>query len=170
MTSKKNSGSSSGTIANYVKAARSFFSYLLGKHYYALDTSHIKLPKIQHRERRVPTDADIAKLIAHLEDAEDTVSFYLLVDCGIRVHELATIQIEKVNFDDSSIEILGKGGKMRTVYFSETTGKHLRAFVNERKSGYLFQPKRSDGSKNFAVTATSRIDLRKYAREPEYKE
>lgn len=68
---------------------------------------------------------------------------------GFKVHELATIRIEKINFDDSSIEILGKGGKMRTVYFSGTTGKYLRAFTNERKSGYLFTPKRSDAAKEF---------------------
>ena len=146
LSRKQEAGYYSGTIANYVKAFRSFFGYLFTKGLYDFDSGCLKLPKIHHKERRLPTDEDIRRLLSALERVEDNIAFLLLVDCGIRVHELATIKIKNISFDEASIFISGKGGKTRTVYLSEMTRNHLREYVKTCQSEYLFPSTRADAT------------------------
>ena len=144
LAKKQQSGACSGTIANYVKAFRSFFAYLNSNGLYRFDLNRLKLPKIKYRERRVPKDDEIARLLYSLNDAEDAIAFLLLVDCGVRVHELVTIKLDAIDFSDASIAIKGKSDKTRTVYLSETTLKYLRIYVQSIKSEYLFPSTRVD--------------------------
>jgi site-specific recombinase XerD len=144
LAKKLESGTSSGTLANYVKAFRSFFGYLFDNELYRLNPRRLKLPKIQYQERRVPKDEEIDKLIHSLNNAEDAIALLLLLDCGVRIHELATIKISNIDFNDASILINGKGGKIRTVYLSETSLKYLRVYVELINSEYLFPSTRAD--------------------------
>jgi len=144
LANKQEFGACSGTIANYVKAYRSFFGYLFDHGLYNLDPYCLKLPRVRNKERRIPSNEDITKLLSVLDRAEDTVAVLLLVDCGLRVHELATIKLNNINFDDASILINGKGGKTRTVYLSDTTVDHLQAYVQTLNGEYLFPSARAD--------------------------
>jgi site-specific recombinase XerD len=98
------------------------------------------------RERRVPTDEEIRELFRVVNDNEDRVGLLLLVDCGLRVTELATIKLKNINLQDASIMIKGKAGKMRTVYLSRTSVKHLQDYVNKIHGEYLFPANRSDAN------------------------
>jgi integrase/recombinase XerD len=144
LTRKQELGSCSGTIANYIKAYRSFFGYLFERGLYNFNPSCLKLPKIRHKERRVPSDEDVSKLLSVVHNTKDKVALLLLVDTGIRVTELASIKLKNIDFDDASIIINGKGSKVRTVYLSETTVKYLRKYVKTIKSEYLFPSTRAD--------------------------
>lgn len=144
LSKKQQSGYSSDTIANYVKAFRSFFGCLFDNGLYNFAPHCLKLPKVRNRERRVPKDEDIAKIMGVLNRKEDLVAFLLLIDCGLRIHELATIKVQNINFEDASILINGKGGKTRTVYLSETTVEHLRAYIKALDGEYLFPSNRAD--------------------------
>ena len=134
----------SGTIANYVKAFRSFFDYLYNKDWYNIDPRCLPLPKVRNKERTVPSDEDVAQLLSVVNNAEDKIAILLLVDTGIRVQELATIKLKNINLNGSSILINGKGGKTRTIYLSETTVEHLRTYVQTLNSEYLFPSTRAD--------------------------
>jgi len=144
LSKKQESGYYSGTIANYVKAFRSFFGYLFTRGLYDLDPSCLSLPKIRHKEKHIPRDEEIAKLLSVPDRAEDIVALLLLIDCGIRIHELTTIKIKNINLDDTSILINGKGDKARTVYLSETTVSHLRSYIQTCEGEYLFPSTRAD--------------------------
>ena len=111
---------------------------------YNLDYQRLKIPKIKYRERRVPTDEEVRKLFQELDNDEDRVALLLLVDCGLRVTELAIIKLKNINLQDSNILINGKGGKTRTVYLSEKSVKHLRDYVSKLHGEYLFPVNRSD--------------------------
>jgi integrase/recombinase XerD len=144
LANMQRAGTSTGTIANYVKAFRSFFNYLYENRLYDYDASRLKQPKIKYQERRVPKDDDVAALMRMLNTAEDTIALLLLIDCGIRITELATIKIDDIDFNESSILIHGKGGKTRIVYISEPVVKQLRHYVGTLKSDQLFPSTRSD--------------------------
>jgi integrase/recombinase XerC len=144
LVKKQEFGAMSGTIANYVKAFRSFFGYLCDKGLYNLDPRCLPLPEVRNREKRVPSDEDVTKLLSVVTESEGKIALLLLVDCGIRIHELATIEVKNINFNDTSILINGKGGKLRTVYLSETTVEHLRAYIQTLKGEYLFPSTRAD--------------------------
>jgi integrase/recombinase XerD len=111
---------------------------------YDLDARKLKLPKIKYRERRVPKDEEIDKLIRSLNNAEDAIALLLLIDCGVRIHELVTIKIDNIDFNDASILVNGKSSKIRTVYLSENTVKYLRVYVQTIKGEYLFPSTRAD--------------------------
>ena len=129
LAKKQEFGACSGTIANYVKAYRSFFCYLFERGLCQFDPRCLKLPKIRHKERRVPSDEDVAKLLGVVHNPEDKLALLLLVDTGIRVTELASIKLKNINLGDASIVVNGKGDKTRVVYLSESTIEHLRAYV-----------------------------------------
>jgi len=111
---------------------------------YDFDPGSLSLPKIHHKERRVPTDEEIARFLSVIDKTEDTIAFLLLVDCGVRIHELATIKLKNINLDEAVILVNGKGNKMRTVYLSEMTINHLREYIKVCKCEYLFPSTRAD--------------------------
>jgi site-specific recombinase XerD len=149
LTEKQQTGSLSGTIANYVKAYRSFFRYLFDRGLYDIDPSWFKLPKIHYRERRVPTSDAISRIMNVTASKEDELIFMLFLDCGIRVTELASIKLKNINLTDASIMINGKGGKDRIVYLSEATVGSLRAYVSYIKGEYLFPVTRVDAKTGY---------------------
>jgi site-specific recombinase XerD len=136
----------SGTIANYVKEYRNFFGYLFTNGLYDLDYQRLKIPRIKYRERRVPTDEEVKKLFQVIDNDEDKLALLLLVDCGLRVTELATIKLKSINLDDASIVINGKGAKIRTVYLSETSVRHIKEYTSKLNGEYLFPVNRSDSN------------------------
>jgi site-specific recombinase XerD len=141
---KQQSGYMSGTIANYVKAYRSFFGFLFNNGLYNLDYQRLKIPKIKYRERRVPTDEEVKKLFQVVDNDEDKLALLILVDCGLRVTELASIKLKNINLDDASILINGKGAKIRTVYLSETSVRYIQEYTSKLNGEYLFPVNRSD--------------------------
>ena len=143
---KQQAGYMSGTIANYVKAYRSFFGYLLTNGLYDLDYQRLKLPKITYRERRVPTAEEVRRLFQAVDNDEDRLALLLLVDCGMRITELATIKLKNINLEDASILINGKGGKTRTVYLSDKSVEFLQGYINQLNGEYLFPVNRSDAN------------------------
>jgi len=167
LAKKQEFGAMSGTIANYVKAFRSFFGYLYNKGLYNIDPHCLPLPKVRNRERTVPSDEDVAKLLSVVNNAEDKIALLLLVDTGIRVQELATIKLKNINFSDASIIINGKGGKTRTVCLSETTVEHLRAYVQTLNSEYLFPSTRADARSSYRNRTYFECRLRELCRQAE---
>lgn len=139
----------SGTIANYVKAFRSFFGYLFDKGLYNFDPRCLPLPKVRNRERSVPSDEDVSKLLSVVHSDEDRLALSLLIDCGLRIQELVTIKLKNIDLNDKSILINGKGGKTRTVYLSETTVEHLHAYVPTLNGEYLFPSSRADARSSY---------------------
>jgi site-specific recombinase XerD len=144
LSQKQRSRFLSGTIANYIKSFRSFFGYLYNAGLYDLDYRCLRLPKIKYRERRVPIEEQVGKLFRILENNGDKLIFMLLLDCGIRVTELASIKLKNINLTDASIMINGKSGKDRIVYISEATISALGTYISHIKGEYLFPVTRAD--------------------------
>ena len=111
---------------------------------YSFNPLCLKLPRIRYKERRIPKNEEITRLISAVNSPEDKLALLLLIDCGIRVSELATIKLNNINFSEASILINGKGGKSRTVYLSEPTLEQLRAYVAKLDDEYLFRVNRAD--------------------------
>lgn len=63
----------------------------------------------------------------------DRTILLVLYDTGVRASELCSINLEDINFVDSSILIRqGKGRKPRFVFFGKSTRKQLRRWINIR--------------------------------------
>ncbi len=64
----------------------------------------------------------------------------LFLSSGIRVSELINIKLIDINFKANSIQIIGKGNKERTAYFSNYCKEKLLTYIKTRtdNSPYLF--------------------------------
>lgn len=63
----------------------------------------------------------------------DIAMVNFMVDSGVRVSELCSINLEDVDFVNQKCKVLGKGNKERYVFFSARTKVRLQEYFNTRK-------------------------------------
>jgi len=77
-------------------------------------------------------DAVLAKCGRDFGGARDRAMVTMLLDCGLRVSELAGLDLDDVDWTDGTLLVLGKGGKERVVPFGHTTRQALTAYIARR--------------------------------------
>lgn len=137
---KAQSGLAASTQTRYLVALRALLVYFHEKDIPSLPTEKIKLPK--ERERAVKfLDLDrIEKLLAAPNAASapglrDRAILETLFSTGMRVAELTALdrkQLAAVDKKDFELSIIGKGGRVRTVYFSERSLSWLKKYLTSR--------------------------------------
>ena len=120
------------TIARKLSTVRSFF-YFLEKRGFGMDNpaADIPTPKLgRYIPNYLPVD-DMFRLLEGPDRAKplglrDLAILEVLYSCGIRVSELAGLNLSSVDFDQRLVKVLGKGNKERIV----PIGRHaLKAIV-----------------------------------------
>jgi len=126
----------------YLIALRSLLEFFVEKKIAALSPSSIKLAKdksdkeikflkLDQLERLLMTPDTNTKI-----GLRDRVILETLFSTGLRVAELASLNMDQIRIDDKTKElevaVVGKGSKVRTVYFSERTIEWLRKYLNKR--------------------------------------
>lgn len=126
----------------YLIALRSLLEFFVEKNIASLPPSKVKLAK-----DKADKEIKFLKLeeLSRLLDSPDTTNIIGLRDkailetlfsTGLRVAELAALnrdQIKIKEISDIETAIIGKGGKIRTVYFSKRAVKALQAYLEARK-------------------------------------
>ncbi|MDY6790255.1 MAG: site-specific tyrosine recombinase/integron integrase [Thermodesulfobacteriota bacterium] len=147
------------TIARKLSAIRSFFIYLV-KHGYLTDSpaDSILSPK---QEKAIPaylTVDDMFRLLDSINDdslpgLRNRAIFETIYSCGIRVSELAGLNLFDVDTDSRVIRVLGKGNKQRIVPIGQKAIDAIKDYRNRLetesgircdKNGPLFLNKYSD--------------------------
>ena len=92
----------------------------------------------------LPIDESDALLDAEAGTRRDRAIVELLYASGLRVSELAGLDLDDVDPDASTVRVLGKGRKERIVPFGEAAARALEAYRAERGDtpGPLFQNRR----------------------------
>lgn len=151
LTILKDKGLKERTLARKRAALSSYFGYLTNNKIvdYNPVLAAIKV-KIHQSDEVVHIDIDEQiKLLKSVEMGDDLTPkqqiyhdryklrdyaiILLLLDTGIRVSELHGINIEDVDFENSSVIIVRKGGNVQTIYFSDETGMVLEQYIDVRK-------------------------------------
>lgn len=70
-----------------------------------------------------------------MKGLRDAAIFALGVGAGLRRNELATICHSKINYQEHSIRLIGKGNKERIVYLSDAVWVRLEQWLHCRKEG-----------------------------------
>lgn len=125
------------SIQTHINTLRSFFAWLeLEDQIRKNPMRRIKSLKIDRMEARRPLEPE------ELERLRDGCSGYreralveFLASSGCRLSELLGIRVEQVDWQRRSVQVLGKGGKRRTVYFSVRAGLMLREYLARRRGG-----------------------------------
>lgn len=142
-----NSNYKSSSINRILSSLKNYYEYLEYKH--LIEYNPLKDLNRPKKEKRLPNfinNNDYEEIIKKSLERTDfigrrnTLLLELLYSSGIRISEALNIKIKDINMSDKSIRILGKGSKMRIVYFGEYAKEYLEEYLKVRNSSleYLF--------------------------------
>ncbi len=129
------------SVNRKISSLRHFFQFLLKEKIVELNPlADISLRKA---EQKVPLFLNFDEIYALLQPDEaeknlekkyrDNAIIELLYAAGLRVSELISLDVEDVNFEESYIKILGKGGKERIVIINQFSANKIKKYIGLRK-------------------------------------
>jgi len=127
------------TAANRYGGLRAYFKWALEEgEIKESPMAHMEPPKVPEQPPPILTDADILRLFkvcsgTSFEARRDTAIIRLLLDTGARRAELANLTVEDVNFEQDTIRVLGKGGRVRFVPFGRKAARDLDRYLRARE-------------------------------------
>ena len=132
-------GQSRATAARKLAAIRTFLRYLRREG--AIDTDPGGLVATPKREVRMPahlSEDEMTKMLDAPDDEQplgrrDHAILELFYASGLRVSELAGLDLADVNLSGRMVRVLGKGGKERLVPFNGATETAIRAWLKDRE-------------------------------------
>ncbi len=132
-------GQSRATAARKLAAIRTFLRYLRREGVIDSDAgSLIATPK---REVRMPahlSEHEMAQMLDAPDEEQplgrrDQAILELFYASGLRLSELAGLDIDDVNLSGRMVRVRGKGGKPRLVPFNGASAKAIRAWLQDRE-------------------------------------
>ena len=139
------------TQSYYLIAVRNLLNYLTEKDITSLPAKKIKLPKLTDKDKAIKflKFEQIEKLlnmpdISTISGLRDRAILEVLFSTGMRVSELTSLNInlfDKNNllnkkFNNLELSITGKGGRIRTIYFSNQSLGWLSDYLKTRNDLY----------------------------------
>jgi len=120
------------TVNAYYRSLYTFFNWLVAEAFIDQNPMrNIKPPKVPKIVIKPFSAQDIERLLLLCSgntflDIRNRAIILLFMDTGMRLGELASIQLKDINFDNETIKVMGKGAKERIVRMGKTT---QRAFL-----------------------------------------
>jgi integrase/recombinase XerC len=125
------------SIARRLSAIRSFYRYLVREEILTISpVQETSSPKLDKRLPSFLTADEMTRLLAAPDTTNpngqrDRAFLELLYASGLRVSELAGLNLEQVDMDSREIRVMGKGSKERMVLMGEPAANALTAYLNE---------------------------------------
>jgi len=147
-------GLSSASAARKLAAARTFLRYLRREG--LVDDDPGSLVPTPKRDVRMPvhlSEEEMTRLVGAPSHGDalgrrDRAILELFYASGLRLSELAGLDVDDVNLSAQMVRTLGKGGKERLVPFNRSAAKALRDYLKDRellmKTGPRTRGRRSD--------------------------
>ena len=127
----------------YLIALRSLLNYFADRDILSLPSEKIKLARDKEdRQVRFLTLEQLQRLFDApnadtFQGLRDRVILETFFSTGMRISELVALNIEQINIklgtEELELTITGKGGRIRTVYFSARTLEWIQRYLKERK-------------------------------------
>lgn len=131
---------SASSIHQYDSALSSFYHYLIVQDLIeANPMDKIDRPRIKDRELRYLRHKEVMDFIASLKNPRDALLVRTIYATGMRVSEICSMDIEHIDFNEGTIRVRGKGGKIRMVFCDSDTLSEIKEFVCEKTSGFVFE-------------------------------
>ena len=131
------------TKARKLSSIKSFYKFLtVKKNYFESNPCvNIETPKKKKQlPKHLSVDESLSLLNAVKNDAEsktverDFAILTLFLNCGMRLSELAGIDISDISDDFRSMRVVGKGSKERIIYLNDACRDALSAYLPKRIS------------------------------------
>lgn len=125
----------------FMIALRSFLKYLTKNDIQTLSPEKVELGDVEDSPLKVLESSDLEQLIAapdlsSPDGLRDRAILETLFSTGLRVSELASLNRDTVNFERKEFPIIGKGGKERIVFLSDSACETILKSLEVRKDSY----------------------------------
>ena len=131
------------SIARKLAAIRAFFKFLTRERLITEDpAASVSTPKLEKKLPRIMTEEEMNTFLDRVADAAQTGDPAILRDrsilemlyaSGLRVSELAGLDLRSVNFGDAFVLVRGKGDKERIVPFGSKAKGAMEAYLPVRE-------------------------------------
>ncbi|MBR3250610.1 MAG: tyrosine-type recombinase/integrase [Erysipelotrichaceae bacterium] len=132
---------SSSYKARNISSLRSFYRFCFRHQLIEKDMADLmEMPRVKNTERFALDSSQIQRLLKAVDEhggshaLRDRCLITLLFSTGIRVSELAGIDISDVDFFNASIVITRKGGDQDITYFPQHVEELLAEYIDTRKT------------------------------------
>lgn len=132
-------GLAARSIQRCLSAARSFYRYLLREGY--VDTNPVTSVSAPKSAKRLPGNLDADRMSRLLDIkgkgplvARDRAILELFYSSGLRLAELAGLNLMDLDLQDAVVRVTGKGSKERVVPVGKKACEALRGWRHERQS------------------------------------
>ena len=129
------------TLHRILSSLSSFYRYLYAQSVIESNPlPAVDRPRIKEKELKYLKHNQVMRLLESIPDTDprDRLIIRLIYATGVRVSELCGITLSDIDFDDYTIRVLGKGGKIRMVFVDDDTLEEIQAFIGGRIDGPLF--------------------------------
>jgi site-specific recombinase XerD len=127
------------TLHRMISTLTSFYRFLYTQGALASNPLFgIERPRIKEQELRYLKHSQVLRLIASIPDTKEKLIVRTIYATGVRISELCNMNIEDIDFEEQTIRIKGKGGKIRTVFVDPETLREMEPFIGNRIEGPLF--------------------------------
>jgi len=126
------------TVARKISSLRSFFAWMKrAGHVRSNPASDVSSPRQERKIPRFLDEKDIRRLMECPDDstplgARDRAILEVLYATGIRVSELAGLDLHDLHRSDDELKVMGKGSKERWVFFGRGARRALDKYMAQR--------------------------------------
>jgi len=150
----------------HILAIRAFLRFLAFRGVGCLSPEKVSVAKTGDREITFLNSEELQSILESpnteiLQGLRDRAILELLFSTGLRVSELASLNIEDINFERGEIAILGKGKKLRVVFISQNALYWLDQYIKNR--GFLSKDQEAE-EPLFLSNKESRLTVRSIER------
>ncbi len=133
-------GATLQTNYRYLGVLRRFYDFLnLGGLVSYVAPRMVRMKAVKRLDLPWLTETQVNRLIAATQTKRERALLEFAYSTGCRMRETAQLKVEDINFESRSVRILGKFGKTRIAFLTPSASRTLRAYVLNRKRGYVFQ-------------------------------
>ena len=163
----KQKGLSINTRHATIYPIKGFYNYLLSHNKVESNPCIVKHKLKNKKEIYFLSKEEIKIFLDNCKTKRNKALFYLLLDTGMRYCEVSSIKIDDIKYENGIcfIEVLGKGSKLRTLGFSETTYFYLLDYIqHERpqcKNELLFVTREGELLTNYSINRTIKSIIKK---------
>ena len=131
------------TQSYYIIALRSFLRFLVRNDYDTLAPEKIDLPKVESRSLKFLEPKHLEELFAAVDISKndekslrDRAILEMLFSTGLRVSELTKLNRDSINFETREFGVIGKGGRARVVFMSDSAAFWLGKYFEARSDPF----------------------------------
>lgn len=138
------------TVLTRYSALKTFFNWCIAEEEIEFSPmARVPKPQVPEQPPTVLTEEEIAALLKtcagkSFEDRRDRALFILLIDTGMRLHEVTQLQLDMVDLEAGVLRIVGKGNRRRAPHFDVVAASALDAYLRAR-ARYLAERPRLAG-------------------------